>query len=110
MMIWRLKARIGICGPRGTKVFAKLAPLELVSGVGIADSKLAVYLTRLLKERETQHIRKVAASAAGGREVKFLRRNASRSSDATRSLYLGWHGVGTLMARMSRRGGLAIAS
>ena len=54
------------------KVFAKLAPLEFVSGVGIADSKLAVYLTRPLKEQETQHIREVAASAAGGRDVKFV--------------------------------------
>jgi hypothetical protein len=54
------------------KVFAKLAPLEFVSGVGIADSKLAVYLTRPITEQETRHIREVAASVAGGREVKFV--------------------------------------
>ena len=51
-------------------VFAKLALPEF--GVGIADSKLTVYLTRPLKERKTRHIRKVAASAVGGREVKFF--------------------------------------
>jgi hypothetical protein len=33
-------------------VFAKLALLEFISGVGTADSKLAVYLTRPLKEQE----------------------------------------------------------
>jgi hypothetical protein len=54
------------------KVFAKLAPLEFISGVGIADSKLTVYLTRPLKEQETRHVREVAATAAGGRKVKFI--------------------------------------
>jgi hypothetical protein len=54
------------------KVFAKLAPLEFVSGVGIAGSRLAVYLTRPLKEHETRHVREVAASAAGGRNIKFV--------------------------------------
>ena len=54
------------------KVFAKLAHLECVSGVGISDSKLAVYLTRPLKQEETRHIKEVVSSEAPGQDVNLV--------------------------------------
>lgn len=54
------------------KVFAKLADLDWVSGVGIADSKLAVYLTRPLEQHETRHIKDVVSSEAPGQDVAFV--------------------------------------
>jgi hypothetical protein len=54
------------------KVFAKLAELDCVSGVGIADSKLAVYLTRPLAQDETRHIKDVVSAEAPGQDVTLV--------------------------------------
>jgi hypothetical protein len=54
------------------KVFARLANLECVSGVGIANSKLAVYTTRPLEQDETRHIKDLVSSEAPGQEVAFV--------------------------------------
>jgi hypothetical protein len=54
------------------KVFAKLAPLDYVSGVGIADSKLAVYLTRPLAQDETRRIKDMVSVEAPGHDVALV--------------------------------------
>lgn len=54
------------------KVFAKLADLDYVSGVGIADSKLAVYLTRPLAQAETRRIKETVSAEAPGHDVTMV--------------------------------------
>jgi hypothetical protein len=54
------------------KVFAKLAHLDCVSGVGISNSKLAVYLTRPLEHEETQRIKELVSSEAPGQDVALV--------------------------------------
>ncbi len=53
-------------------MFAKLAHLDSVSGIGIANSQLAIYLTRPLKGEERRHIEETAASEAPGRSIAFV--------------------------------------
>jgi hypothetical protein len=54
------------------KVFAKLAHLDWVSGVGIAKSKLAIYLTRPPGQEETRQISDIVAAEAPGQKVELV--------------------------------------
>lgn len=54
------------------RVFAKLAHLDAVNGVGIANSQLAIYLARPLEGEERRHIEETIASEASGQPVAFV--------------------------------------
>ena len=58
------------------RVFARLANLDWVSGVGISDSKLAVYTTRPLKQDESQHVKSIVSSEAPGHDVDLVETGA----------------------------------
>lgn len=60
------------------KLSAELMRLDVVSGVGTAGSKLAVYLARPLDPEESKKIRKILETTAPGQPVEFITTGAFR--------------------------------
>ncbi len=54
------------------RLSAKLMPLDFVSGVGTAGSKLAVYLVRPLEPEESKKIREIVDATAPGQSFEFV--------------------------------------
>jgi len=53
------------------KISSRLLTLPCVSGLGIAEGKLRVYLARHASKEELDRIRKIIATEAAGAEVQF---------------------------------------
>ncbi len=54
------------------KVFDRLAKFDFVGGVGLSNSKIAVYLSRAPSKAEDQHIREIISSEAPGHEFELI--------------------------------------
>ena len=54
------------------RLSAELLPLDFVSGVGTAGSKLTVYLARALEPEEHRKVSKIIDSTAPGLPVEFV--------------------------------------
>jgi hypothetical protein len=54
------------------RLSAKLMPLDFISGVGIAGSKLVVYVVRPLEPEESKEVREIVDANAPGRPFEFV--------------------------------------
>jgi hypothetical protein len=54
------------------RLSAKLMPLDFISGVGTAGSKLAVYLVRPLEPEESKKVREIVDATAPGQPFEFV--------------------------------------
>ena len=54
------------------RLSAKLMPLDFISGVGIAGSKLAVYIVRPLEPEESKRVREIVDATAPGQPFEFV--------------------------------------
>ena len=54
------------------RVFDQLAKFDFVRGVGLSNSKLAVYLSRPPSKAENQRIREIISSEAPGHEFELI--------------------------------------
>jgi hypothetical protein len=53
-------------------MFAKLAPLDFVSGAGVQGGEVAIYLTRALKPEEEKQVADAISSVGKKAPVKFV--------------------------------------
>ena len=65
------------------RLSAKLMPLDFVSGVGTAGSKLAVYLVRPLEPEESKKIKDIVDSTAPGQPFELVTTGAFKKNESS---------------------------
>ena len=65
------------------RLSAKLMPLDFISGVGTAGSKLAVYLVRPLEPEESKKVREIVDATAPGQPFEFVTTGVFKKNESS---------------------------
>jgi len=65
------------------RLSAKLMPLDFISGVGTAGSKLAVYLVRPLEPEESKKVSEIVDATAPGQPFEFVTTGVIKKNESS---------------------------